>query len=376
MKKIVCLIIALICIVTGFYGCDLINKTPITLADNISIPNDGIITSNIFAELKRENKAAVFSGISDNVHYEWIIFGNDIKEAKDLNLGLEIIEANGEKLIFKFLSNENFGFSPSLSIYLNDSWNAQSATMRSDNEKEQHVTITYKNQSILNFSPEVQIGAFTITPNYEVNNTSSETVTLNTSSPDTSYETSQSSNTISETYESYTDSKNQYAESSKQYSSFKEEEVPIYVTESQKVDSPPSLTCTFSIECSSIFNNLSNLENGKLDILPKNGIILVQQQVVFYEGESVYDVLQRICRENKIHLEASYTPVYNSAYIDGIGNLYELDCGSGSGWMYRVNGWYPNYGCGRYTLQQGDSIEWRYTCNLGKDIGCINLQDE
>ena len=56
-------------------------------------------------------------------------------------------------------------------------------------------------------------------------------------------------------------------------------------------------------------------------------------------------------------------------YIEGIHNLYEFDCGDLSGWMYKVNGWFPNYGCSRYQLKQGDVIEWVYTCDLGKDVG-------
>ena len=71
-------------------------------------------------------------------------------------------------------------------------------------------------------------------------------------------------------------------------------------------------------------------------------------------------------------MEASWTPIYNSAYIEGIHNLYEFDCGNLSGWMYRVNGWYPNYGCSRYQLENGDVVEWRFTCDLGKDIGGSN----
>ena len=59
---------------------------------------------------------------------------------------------------------------------------------------------------------------------------------------------------------------------------------------------------------------------------------------------------------------------YNSAYIEGIHNLYEFDCGQLSGWIYKVNGWSPNYGCSRYDLADGDVIEWQYTCNLGIDI--------
>ena len=130
-------------------------------------------------------------------------------------------------------------------------------------------------------------------------------------------------------------------------------------------------TCTFSIECSTILNNLSDLNEEKREVLPSDGIILNTCTVTFYEGESVFDVLQRVCRENGIQMEASWTPIYNSAYVEGIHNLYEFDCGELSGWMYRVNGWYPNYGCSRYVLEQGDVVEWRYTCrDLGKDIGC------
>ena len=132
-------------------------------------------------------------------------------------------------------------------------------------------------------------------------------------------------------------------------------------------------TCTFSIECSTILNNLDQLEPDKLEMVPSGGVILSKTTVTFYEGESVYDVLQRLCKEKGIHMESSWTPIYNSAYIEGIHNLYEFDCGHLSGWMYRVNGWYPNYGCSRYQLKDGDVVEWRYTCDLGNDIGGKNL---
>lgn len=139
--------------------------------------------------------------------------------------------------------------------------------------------------------------------------------------------------------------------------------------ESRKSDAKKEYTCTFSIECSTVLNHTKDLKKDKLDIIPSNGIIFAPQTVTFYEGESVYDVLRRVCRENKIQLESSWTPMYNSAYIEGIHNLYEFDCGSGSNWMYCVNGWYPNYGCSRYQLKQGEIVEWRYTCDLGRDIG-------
>ena len=94
-----------------------------------------------------------------------------------------------------------------------------------------------------------------------------------------------------------------------------------------------------------------------------------RRTVTFYQGESVYDLLVREMQNNRIHMEASFTPAYNSAYVEGINNLYEKECGRYSGWMYCVNGWYPNYGCSRYQIQSGDVIEWHYTCDLGRDLG-------
>ena len=139
--------------------------------------------------------------------------------------------------------------------------------------------------------------------------------------------------------------------------------------EDQEVDKGQTYTCTFSIECSTILNNLDQLDPDKLEMVPSGGVILKKTTVTFYEGESVYDVLQRVCKDSGIHMEASWTPIYNSAYVEGIHNLYEFDCGALSGWMYKVNGWYPNYGSSRYQLKDGDSVEWRYTCDLGNDIG-------
>ena len=39
-------------------------------------------------------------------------------------------------------------------------------------------------------------------------------------------------------------------------------------------------------------------------------------------------------KKNKIHMEFENTPLYNSAYVEDIANLYEFDCGELSGWMY------------------------------------------
>lgn len=128
-------------------------------------------------------------------------------------------------------------------------------------------------------------------------------------------------------------------------------------------------TCTISVRCDSILKNMAWLDPEKTELVPEDGVILPPTEVTFYEGESVFNLLVREMKKNKIHLEFVNAPIYNSAYIEGIHNLYELDCGELSGWMYQVNGWFPNYGCSRYALQPGDNVEWVYTCDLGVDVG-------
>ena len=129
------------------------------------------------------------------------------------------------------------------------------------------------------------------------------------------------------------------------------------------------LTCTLSVRCDTILDNIEWLDSEKIDIVPKDGVIFAEKTVTFYEGESVFNLLVRELKQNKIHLEYERTPIYNSTYIEGIANLYEFDCGELSGWMYKVNGRFPGYGSSLYQLKGGDKVEWVYTCDLGKDVG-------
>ncbi|MNV52074.1 hypothetical protein D3C71_1441490 [compost metagenome] len=135
------------------------------------------------------------------------------------------------------------------------------------------------------------------------------------------------------------------------------------------VDKKKQLTATLSVSAATILDNMDIFNKDKVEVLPADGIIYKAQKVTFYEGESVFDVLLREMKKNKIHMEFSMTPIYNSNYIEGINNLYEFDAGELSGWMYKVNGWFPNYGSSRYVLKDGDVVEWVYTCDLGRDVG-------
>ena len=187
-----------------------------------------------------------------------------------------------------------------------------------------------------------------------------------------SNQTSKSSSSSSST-SSKTSSKNSQSSTNKKQDKYKTDPVPegkpqpVEPQEQEIVDN--TLKCTFSISCATVLDNMDILDKSKKEIIPDDGWILKPVTVTFNEGESVFDVLKQVCKDNKVQLEFSFTPIYNSAYIEGINNLYEFDCGSLSGWMYEVNDWFPNYGCSRYEVKNGDVIEWQYTCDLGGDIG-------
>ena len=135
-------------------------------------------------------------------------------------------------------------------------------------------------------------------------------------------------------------------------------------------------TCTISIECSTLLNNWDRVEEAKKEFVPSDGWIFQPAEVTYTPGETVFDVLKRVCADAGIQMESRYTPMYGSYYIEGMNQLYEFDGGPQSGWMYSVNSWFPNYGCSSYTVNDGDVIEWRYTCDLGSDVGNVYMGDE
>ena len=133
---------------------------------------------------------------------------------------------------------------------------------------------------------------------------------------------------------------------------------------------PKPVTVTLEIRCDTLSSDMSKLENPAIeDYIPADGTILERSTYKGTTDNTVFDALNTLCRNNDIQLEFSYTPIYESYYIEGINYLYEFDGGNLSGWMYKVNGWFPNYGCSSYYLSDGDVIEWVYTCDLGKDVG-------
>ena len=124
---------------------------------------------------------------------------------------------------------------------------------------------------------------------------------------------------------------------------------------------------TLSIRCDTILDNMDKFNMEKKDYI-NNGVILSSTKVELTENDkTVFDLLYRVTRGKRIPID--YSGNNNNAYIKGINHIYEFDCGKQSGWMYRVNGSFPNYGVGNYNLNGGENIEFLYTCDLGYDIG-------
>jgi len=392
MKRLLCLLLVLtamlsLCACQGNFG-------NISLKDPVNIPENGVIDKSTIMQIKNENAIAVFVGTSGDFKYEWTVFASTIRDAKTVNLGVQLSKTDDGSICVVLNQAETFGFSATLSIHLNERWDAEAATAYAGETGFAAVSITGSQNTILNIGLDGSVAEFVIQPN-PLMNTQTPTentepiaptdIPTSTTLPAETEEPSQPSETVentSPTESEPTTTPTQPEEPTMPTSPATQPTKDQYLTdpvpegkpnpvepENQIVDKNTAYTCTFSIECSTILNNLSMLEPEKLEMVPFDGVILAEMTVVFYEGESVFDVLQRVCKENKIHMEASWTPIYNSAYIEGIHNLYEFDCGALSGWMYKVNGWYPNYGCSRYQLLDGDVVEWRYTCDLGNDIG-------
>lgn len=323
-------------------GC-MKNAEAVNFAGDIDLGEDGIIKKEVFEQLIERGEIASICGKSGEYSYKWTVSGADVKQPHDLCMAVTITENSDGSVTVKLKTDESFGFLPTLAVTLTDKWDAQNASVYDvEGNKLSAASVTGSEHTVLSFKITDGVFVYIIRADEEI------------PAPTNSAKLSDGSRTEQDDY--------------------KTDPVPAGKPEPIEPEDKPDDTtrksyCTFSIECSTILNNLADLKPSKLDVLPPDGVILSAVKVEIYEGESVFDVLQRVCRDKGIQLEASWTPGYNSAYVEGIGNLYEKDCGELSGWTYSVNGWQPNYGCSRYALHNGDIVQWRYTCDLGADVG-------
>lgn len=120
-----------------------------------------------------------------------------------------------------------------------------------------------------------------------------------------------------------------------------------------------NLTCSFQITCEQALNEEPKLKKIFADTPFADGKIYFNKQQAFLKGQSVFDILLDITKEQQIQMEFAKGP-YTAPYIEGIANLYEFDGGANYGWMYKVNGETPNISCGKYYPKQNDVIVFEY----------------
>lgn len=138
----------------------------------------------------------------------------------------------------------------------------------------------------------------------------------------------------------------------------KENDDKVTQTTSSEID------CSITIECKSILDNMDDLKKGHESYVPKNGIMLDNYKTTLKSKSTVYDLLKKACNDKGITYTAKDT-MY-SVYIVGINNIDEKDCGKDSGWMYSVNGSFPNVSADSKKLKDGDKVVFTYTCSYKK----------
>lgn len=99
------------------------------------------------------------------------------------------------------------------------------------------------------------------------------------------------------------------------------------------------------------------------EYIPEDGIAMARLKYIAKEGDSVLQILEKICKNNNIEVKKT-----QDGLIDTIGYLKNGDCGQGSSWVYTVNGELMSDNPADCKVKDGDEIVWAFTLDGGKDI--------
>lgn len=131
------------------------------------------------------------------------------------------------------------------------------------------------------------------------------------------------------------------------------------------------LHVTFSADCLAVLDDMDSIDEdvNPADVIPADGIVIAQRGLSLPEGASAFDALTAAARAQKVRVD--YTGGMYGTYVRSIGYISEFGFGELSGWMYRVNGKFPDTSASNYVLSEGDVVEFVYTCDLGRDVGDV-----
>ena len=326
------------------------------LEEITEIPEDGIITAEQMATIAGQEGIWHFVGEADDIAYDWAYDGSKLLNPVEQNLKLsfdadteEVQEAANEAPygIGVTIADMELAAPPTLTLTLPEKWEADKVLYCIYEEDE-----LYQLSDAVIETVESDAGEEVSEISFTVPKTGGTFYVLGGSTKSTTIDADEE-DSVSDSSDDQTDTDSSTSKKS---------------GGSKKSGKSGTMTCTISISCKSILSNMDKLDSAKADFVPDNGWILKKTTVEISNGDTVFDVLKAVCKATGIQMESEYTPVYGSYYVSGINQLYEFDCGESSGWMYKVNGWAPNYGCAEYKVSDGDVISWEYTCTLGSDL--------
>ena len=126
---------------------------------------------------------------------------------------------------------------------------------------------------------------------------------------------------------------------------------------------------TFSADCKSVLGRMDTIDPSvnQPSVIPPDGVVIAECTLSLPEGSSAFDALITAARQQQVRVD--YTGSSWGPYVRSIGYISEFGFGELSGWMYRVNGEFPQVYAGEFTLHEGDVVEFVYTCDLGGDVG-------
>lgn len=383
-----------------------VGKDVESLQEENEVPEDGIISKEQMATIAGSDGTYYFHGeTEDGIAYQWAYDGKKVQNPIEQKLKVECIEEGLEEIqtaagnapygLGVVLQDMDMAAPATLTLTLTEKWEAdrilyctyadgtiyqlaqgEISQVKNGKQKVSQLTVTVsKAGDTFYFLGGSSQGAKNNKTKNKGEVAAAETAEA-TKAPNTNTNTNTNTQTDT-TEEPGTDDNPQAVQGDGFDDNLQTENPGMDNQQTQQADpnTETSHTCTFSIECSTLVGN-PDLKPEKAEFVPADGWILPATQVEFTPGESVFDVLKRICEQGGIQMESSYTPMYGSYYIEGIHQLYEFDGGGQSGWQYCVNGWFPNYGCSSYSVEDGDVIEWKYTCNLGSDVGNNSMGGE
>ena len=126
---------------------------------------------------------------------------------------------------------------------------------------------------------------------------------------------------------------------------------------------------TVLAECSTVLSHMDIIDPAvnPPEVVPEDGVIIARCEVSLPEGATAFDALAAAARKQRVRVD--YTGSAYGTYVRGIGYVTEFGFGELSGWMYTVNGEFPDVSVSDRVLESGDVVEFRYTCDLGRDVG-------